>query len=156
MNGTETNLGGASGEEGESRPPFKDTAIVAVDQVIGHPERVVSQLLGQNPRGDRRRGIQGRPARSTKERRAGVSEDRDADAKTRRHERVVRHAITPVDEARRPWSGWCRDRLAAAIGQGAWKEIVEGLMPVKEPVQLVDHELEEGYPAVGSHPGDVG
>ena len=39
---------GRAGQDGERGPAFEDGVVLAEHQVIGHPERVVAQLLGQD------------------------------------------------------------------------------------------------------------
>ena len=76
MNHAEFDAGGGAGECGEDRPPLEDRLILAEHQVIGHPERVVAQLLGALPPGQDGCGIELGEPRGAKELDAGTGEDR--------------------------------------------------------------------------------
>src|SRR5215208_7195065 len=76
----ELDLARRASECREDRPAFEDGLVFAEHQVIGYPERVVTELLGSRPPGQDHRWIELGEAWSAKELAAGAGEDRQTDA----------------------------------------------------------------------------
>src|SRR5215208_3775590 len=86
---------GPAGRDAEGRPALEDAAVVAVDEVVGHPDRVVAEPLGLDDRVDGPGRLELGPGRRAEEGRPRVGEGGDAEAEAGRHQPFRPDIVTP-------------------------------------------------------------